>query len=474
MKINKLQLLFISLNIFILTFFLLNDMSNIFGSYFFTFILFYPPFLLSLNTNLIYLKLITFLSFITQLITVPLFFIFKDDFSFIDIKPFKYTSIDTLNLLMKPALFIYFICIFSILFSSVIKNNINVRKIPCNNFVFKDKIHQRIQSKGIYSIILLIIVITLIPLHVWMFSNSVGMVGVNPPSLPFKISGILHYFTKLFIPLIIGYLYYKSNKNYFISFVLLLYGILLGLTTLSRSSFLMISVTMLIFSFIDNKKLKIIILSFGTIVGASVITVIRDTIYSLFGNEVVANTSGGVSQVLINLFENTDIQIFNGTFLLKNFQGIFGRIEGFGNLIMANYYDLTKVGKPIQFITLLIWHGISPLNTDLHHIQWQGNTLPEGFYNGGAILSNSVIVGNFNLFLLILSSLVVVFMLYLMEKNINFIIKYFKLPILLNAAIIFFFTTIYFIDNGGSDLFFYSFLLIVITSFILRFKLKII
>ena len=87
-----------------------------------------------------------------------------------------------------------------------------------------------------------------------MFQNGISIVGVEPPRLPFKLSGILHYFTKYVVPLTLGYLYYRSPRNLPTALLLLGYGLLLGLTSVSRSALVLVLLPVLGLAWIDRRK----------------------------------------------------------------------------------------------------------------------------------------------------------------------------------------------------------------------------
>jgi hypothetical protein len=66
-----------------------------------------------------------------------------------------------------------------------------------------------------YSIVIVCVVLFMLPVHDFMFSNMVAVTGQshlqNP--LPFKIGGILFYFTKILLPLILLNLYFKARSS---------------------------------------------------------------------------------------------------------------------------------------------------------------------------------------------------------------------------------------------------------------------
>jgi hypothetical protein len=439
-------------------------------------ILLAPTFLWALKTKYVALKTICGVSFVTQLITIPFFFIQRDEFPWGHVKPFTFTALESLPILGKIFIFmIIFILSFKLLYlvpifggtisklkkqSSNLDSSINIYK--------KNKLELNILSKNrntnIYSFIIIILIPVLIAINFWSYSKGIGLTGIEPPALPYKISGILFYLMKYVTPAILGLLYFKTKRGWFLMILFLTYSWIIGLSSISKGVVLFIMFPVVLLAWLDRRKIMFVFASIGTLIGVTLAAESRNYIYVFIGEKSGADTTASILEIAINIFSDPNSQIWRFDFIPHIIGGIMSRIEGFGNLVMAQFYDPYAVDGPLQFILRIIWNEMAHYDTDLHSIQWQGNTLPEGFYNGGALLSTAVIVGNASLLWTVLSAVVTAMILVTLEKSIVRISTQFIKFKAIGKIITFGLTMIFFSTSGGDITFVYPFILILLIS----------
>ena len=97
-------------------------------------------------------------------------------------------------------------------------------------------------------------------------------------------------------------------------------------------------------------------------------------------------------------------------------------------------------------------------------MEWQGSVPPDGFFYGGVLLSNVVILGNANLLWIIASAFVVSSTLVLLEKSTHLVISSYGLPDLLASALIGLLSIIFFNETGGSSIFLVPLLILIVAS----------
>ena len=116
----------------------------------------------------------------------------------------------------------------------------------------------------------------------------------------------------------------------------------------------------------------------------------------------------------------------------------------------------------------MIWRGLATIDADAHHLEWQGNVLPEGFYNGGSLLSHAIILGNISLIHVIIGSFVVAVTFVLIENITNFFSARFKEFYPLRVPIIFFIVSVYFTESSFSKLIIFILILLFLLGCIPR------
>jgi hypothetical protein len=89
-----------------------------------------------------------------------------------------------------------------------------------------------------------------------MYKNGIGISTVIPDRLPFKLVGITVYTRFLLIPSLLAYLFYKSKRSLVVVSLIIFYALFVSIVSMSKAQGLLILMPILIFSFIDNKKVR--------------------------------------------------------------------------------------------------------------------------------------------------------------------------------------------------------------------------
>ena len=434
----------------------------------------FPLLILAIKTHSKVLITICSISLATQAITTPSFYIFKEDFHWGHVKPFGFDFTDALPILIKVSLYITGLILFYIVLrfalfrkkslSTNTSSRLNLRANPekSDASIIKSSSNSKLRGEGLgHGVAIFSVVILMIPLHAWMFLMGISIVGVDPPNLPYSLSGVLHYFTKYIIPLLLGYLYWKSKQSSKLAIFLLLYAWILGMSSLSRSALVTVMLPVLALAWIRRRHILLSVVGLGSIIGFSAVTNARGIVHFVSDGKTGAFTDMGLITLVGNIFDGEIEVIIGSEVILKTFIGVFDRIEGFRNLVMAHWYDPNQVIGSLGFVLRLLNRSFSSWDQDLHHMQWQGNVLPEGFVNGGALLSTAVILGNDALYWILLASMFSAITLLLLEISTMLFVRKYGLPDTLGTAAIVFLCVIYFIESGGSGVFFYPFIILL-------------
>ena len=437
-----------------------------------------PPLLWALKKRYTALKTICFLTFSSQFVTIPFFYINRDDFLWGHVKPFNFTAVEALPMLSQVMLFVVcLIFFFKFLYrfrlfagsSNHCSSRFHLQSLQLNlksNFVHNVQYLKLTRKSWLFTFIIIILITILVQLNLWMFAQGIGIVGVEQPRLPYKLTGILHYLTKYIVPLLLGYLYWKTKRGFFHMSVLLVYALILGLTSVSRGTLVLVMLPVFAAAWFDRRRALLIVAGFGTIICVAFVNLARNFVYLVTAGKTGAITDGGILSIISSIFEDTDSYLLRADLLMSTFVAIFDRIDVFSNLVMSHFYDTYAVNGPLSMIFGMIWQGFASVDLDLHHLQWQGNVLPEGFMNGGSLLSSVVIISNANFLWILPAALVVACILVLLEKSAYRVAALYGLsdtiaPLIIGMLCIFFFN-----GSGGGVTFVYPLLLLVLASWL--------
>lgn len=437
-----------------------------------------PPLLWALKTRYTALVTICSIAFATQFVTLPFFYLNRDKFAWGHVKPFGFTALEAFPMLAKVSFFLlamvmFFRWFYRISFVGGSPHNLKVRLPQSWLFEISTKKNQGAivalkphHNAQLFVLFIIAIITAMVPLHFWMFSQGISLVGVEPPNLPYKISGFLHYFTKYIIPLVLGYLYLKTGRGFFPMVLLLTYAWILGLSSVSRSALVLVMLPVLALAWLDCRRLLLLVAGLGTLLGFSTVSLARAFVHIVVGGKSGAVTESGIGAILFEIINDPSSQLMDVDFLFLGLVGVFDRVDGFSNLVMSQYYNPNEVIGVFGFILRMISRKLAPFDLDLHHIQWQGNVLPEGFVNGGALLSNAVIVGNEGLWWVLIGAMVTALTLVILEKSTERLFMRYRASGLIGTGVISFLCMTYFIETGGSEIFVYPFIMIFIASWL--------
>jgi hypothetical protein len=291
------------------------------------------------------------------------------------------------------------------------------------NIIKSDSNIQLFNGKGdyLYTFILLLFITFCSFLNIWMFKNSIGLTGVDSSPLPFRLSGILLYFTKFIVPIIVCILFFRSHKNIFIYLVLFSYGAILGISQISKLSAVNILGIALLFSIFQKRKYLSAFLLVGTQFVILIISSIRAYVYVLDGRKITASVEDGIFSKLQTLLMDNDIK-FNFLDLVTN----FGRIESPHNLVLAFQFDTNQIGGSLEILIRYLFIG-NGYDIDTFHMALIGTNLPEGFAHGVGSFSTFFSIFLDNPFFIILLSLIVSFYISLVDYMYFRILANFKI-----------------------------------------------
>lgn len=440
-----------------------------------------PGFLLGLRSQLLSVRVMVWTALVTQLFSLPLFFLERDDYAFGDAKPFGFSAIDVLPIASLLGLFLILFAIFADRISKVIalpryiyESAVSSKSLDGNHLPMKNHlgaVASGTEKKSISAAFVISFSAMVVPLNLWMFSKGVGLTGIEPPELPFRLSGILFYLTKYIVPAIIAYLYSRTERrSIFVVLWLAGYALLVGVTSISRGGVLFLMLPVIIFSWIDKKYFLLAASTLLTLPLVMIATYSRQIVYGGFGNRAEAITDQGVFGTLISVMELDNFNL-NPFFAVAT---ILNRIESFQSLVHASQFDVRAIGGVSSILLKIIWHPIVEWDMEAYHIEWQGFAIFEGHYSGGSFLSLVLMASNSNIAMTAVIAMIAAVFLVVMEANIYAVVRSYELPLLLAQTVIIV-LALQFFTAAGANVFVIPWLLLIfirIAPTLFRFRSK--
>jgi hypothetical protein len=345
------------------------------------------------DSHFLSVKVLIWLTFLTQAVTMLLFYLYPDNYAFHRHRPFYFTGLESFPVFFDVGIFlIVFISVasfFGRLFktSNQQKSEINSQQrflLSAQEMLTKRSNSPTPRVRKSTSIVstgfIILIVVLMIPLNIWMFKMGIGLTGAPPPRLPYKLSGILTYFAKLVVPFLLNFLYLRTRRQSLLLMMILgLYSAVAGLSTISRGTLLLILLGPLTFAFLDRRWILFSLAAVFMSINLSLVNTSRSLVMIVQQGISGSDTSLG----LINTFWESLANI-KWNFVWLSIPTIVGRFESFQHLWLASNVNPASMGGGWAILTKVIDWKLIDLGHNAVHLEVLGYTVPEGYYNVSA------------------------------------------------------------------------------------------
>lgn len=341
------------------------------------------PILWVQRSQFVSVKLFVWVAFISQAVTMPIFYLLPEAYPSQSHRPFGFTGLEVLPVGIRLGGFLLvFLMVTSFLQRFIIKPPplFNANERPSLRALLQNMSRVSQQESFISTGLILSIILIMIPLNSWMFETGIGLTGIQPPSLPYRMSGILFYLAKWIVPGILAFLYLRTKKNSVLLVIILAsYGLFLGVATSSRSAAFSLIIVPVVLAFLNRRWFLFSIGSMLGLISIGVATASRAVTHMASVGSSAADTSLGI---LITVFEATTF--FEWSKLVLILPALVARMTSFEGLFLASQVDPSSFGGGFSvWIKTLNW-GLAELGHEAVHLEHVGYVPPVGFYNATA------------------------------------------------------------------------------------------
>lgn len=221
------------------------------------------------------------------------------------------------------------------------------------------------KSSGHARLILTIAVFTFATVNWWMFNNSIGLTGISPPELPFKLSGILYYLARFVFPIILVFLLTRFRPTSADLTLVIFYACFASLTSVSKTTLFLLFIPALIVAYLNKKY---IFLAFSLVALSTIYPIIgvaRSLVYLVEDGLSIRNIDFSLVEILLSSFLDHD---YSSEELLSGPLAIIERIGGGQDVALAAQYESYRVSGPLfEFIRLYIFDfwNLAPVAQEL-------------------------------------------------------------------------------------------------------------
>ena len=156
------------------------------------------------------------------------------------------------------------------------------------------------RNRGLMRLLLVTLVALFASINWWMYDHGIGLTGINPPRLPFHLSGTLYYSARFVFPVILTYLFTRFRPSSADLYLVIAYACFASLTSVSRTVLVLLFLPIFVIGFVEKRYLFSTIA--GLIVGIMypVIEFARNVVYLIQDGMSTRNLEFSLPAVILN------------------------------------------------------------------------------------------------------------------------------------------------------------------------------
>ena len=432
-----------------------------------------PAIWLTLGTSSIVLKIYCATVLITQVVTVVPFYLLPDRYAFSEYRPFGFAPLDALQAFLILGIFLWLVAFLVKLIDRVLGSPVKLDGVSPNAMMAKitSEVDRSRSASSIrapkhnalFSIGILFIIVISLPIKSWMFDMGIGLVGIAPPRLPFRLTGILFYSFNYLVPIALAYLYIKTKRNsLLLALIVSAYALVVGVASVSKSVVFLSLAPIIAFACLDRRWTILIFTSLISGLGVTLVSLARGIVHVVDGGAVIAFTELGVLGTLAKAVANWS---WSPESLLV-FIDIARRFEGFQSMWLASQFNSDAVGGAWNIFLTVASFGKwgEEMGHDAIHLEFLGYTIPAGLYGVGGVFNSWMMMAvNKNIIMVLPFATYAALILVILERSVmRTAHKYQIIPTMVLSFL--FFAVMWFYTGPSSRIFFVIFTASVIFS----------
>ena len=194
----------------------------------------------------------------------------------------------------------------------------------------------------------LFLLLVAMPMSVFMYANRIGITGLEPAVLPYRLTGILTYFRMLVVPVAIFIGLAFSSRGAALTLLIVAYTFVAGFASASRYVVLSSAAAVTLFALLDRRVLRLVSVLGATAAIFVLVTASRDYLYT---------EHMPLTQLVQTTLRNYDPAAFSPFELVG---GIANRLWGPQDVVLAYQYEV-----PSRWTAIVNYFSLRPVVQDL-------------------------------------------------------------------------------------------------------------
>ncbi len=189
------------------------------------------------------------------------------------------------------------------------------------------------RSRPLTRLLLVTLVAVFASINWWMYNHGIGLTGINPPYLPFHLSGILYYTARFVFPVILTYLLTRFRPTSADLYLVIAYACFASLTSVSRTVLVLLFLPAFVIGFLGRKYVFSAFAGFVLGMVYPVVDTARNLIYFVQDGVSTRDLALSLPDVILNSASRYQ---FDG--LLASPLALLARVGGGQDVALAAQY----------------------------------------------------------------------------------------------------------------------------------------
>lgn len=254
--------------------------------------------------------------------------------------------------------YLFIFLLFMLLFVALFRKKYHTNFLP----KFLKKQYDSIHIYTAWNLLPIIIVtFSFTMISIWMYNLHIGMIGLQQTELPFRLTGILFYMRRFVFPLVLIWIFMKTNNKFIATFLLITYSFIVGITSTSKSASLLMLLPLATINYLTGRRSLAFVSIISAILAYFIVGQMRLLIYTFDADiDLLTVISSPMDLEFDNLF----------LYIISN---ITGRLYGLQSTVLTNQYD------QLTFTDLIDFYSISHISEIIPDMAYElfGMNLPD-------------------------------------------------------------------------------------------------
>jgi hypothetical protein len=208
----------------------------------------------------------------------------------------------------------------------------------------------RRRNQVTFRALFLVLIVLFSATNWWMYNQGIGLTGIAPPRLPFRLSGILYYTARFVFPIALTYVLTRFRPSWPELFLVVVYACFAALTSVSRTVLVLLFLPVFVICFAQRRYVVAAFAGVALSIAYPLVALARNFVYVIDAGISMRNLNVSIPDMIA---ASASLYRFDG--LLAGPLALVARVGGAQDVVLAAQFPADFEGSVQAFIRLYIF-----------------------------------------------------------------------------------------------------------------------